>query len=428
MKNFLKSYLPPILICAGIIALVISWGNGEKKRQCETVYGNLRRTAFTVSKCLQGAILVDFRGGVICSVRLGSIMKNIMNESDLKRIALLDKNKVLSDFGTKGPIPETTAADGEELSGNNYFFWHSPPPSVCDSVKKRRGKTDLNFTENQRFLITLDASRANRQIRNSKTRINMIVLLISSVTILLTSLWFYLVRSHKLKNQLSIAHERVERFKEFELAAFGLAHETRHPLGIIRATAQRIVKNGCCTDGRELAEKIIEEADITSSRLGEFMSYAKLKNPEPTQIDAKAFLTSLTELLRPDFEGKEIELNVNVGNHIIEADRDMLQRTTVNLLLNSLAACNSGDKINLNLTKNQQSGCLIVSDTGCGIPEKIKDEIFRPYVTGNKNGHGIGLAIVKKIADEHGWDIKVESEESNGTMFEICGIKIVENG
>ena len=370
---------------------------------------------------------MDFRGGVICSVRLGTIMKSIMEESDLKRIALIENGKVLSSFGEQTRLPDSSPAEGEEIDGNNFFFWHAPPVSVCDSMRRQhKGKTDLNFNQRQRFLIVLDASLANRQIYTGKARTTIIMVLLSSVTLLLTFLWFYLLRSHKLKGELSVVHERVERFKEFELAAFGLAHETRHPLGIIRATAQKIIKDGGCMKGRALAEKIIEEADITSSRLGEFMSYAKLKNPDMTAIEAHQFFTGLTELLKPDFEAKEIQLNVEVGSFMIKADRDMLQRTTINLLLNSLNACNAGDRVTLKL-EGKLNGCLIVTDTGCGIPQGIRDEVFQPYVTGRKNGHGIGLAIVKKIADEHRWNIHVSTKEGCGTTFKICGIKFLES-
>ena len=63
---------------------------------------------------------------------------------------------------------------------------------------------------------------------------------------------------------------------------------------------------------------------------------------------------------------------------------------------------------------------ITVSDTGCGIPKERLEKIWEPlYTFGKKEGTGLGMAIVKKIVEEHGWAINVASEQDKGTVFTI---------
>jgi len=239
-----------------------------------------------------------------------------------------------------------------------------------------------------------------------------------------------LVRNCNLQQELKAAAKRRGQVEELSLAAAGLAHETKNPLGIIRGLAQQIAEDAQNSDdAREKAREIMEEADITVARLGDYMSYAKLRKPELEPIEAEPYLGNVCRLVRQDFENGDIDFAASIDTVTILADPDMLSQVVLNLLVNSQKSTAPGGKVRLFLKETKRKRCsLIVSDTGCGIPAEFLPDIFKPYSSRRSGGYGIGMAIVKKIVEESGWDIAVRSEEGKGAEIEISGIRTVDQG
>ena len=71
---------------------------------------------------------------------------------------------------------------------------------------------------------------------------------------------------------------------------------------------------------------------------------------------------------------------------------------------------------------------LTISDHGSGIPEDLRSDIFKPYKSGRSGGHGLGLAIVQRIVEDHGWEITVDSTADFGTTFTISRIIVSKKG
>ena len=218
-----------------------------------------------------------------------------------------------------------------------------------------------------------------------------------------------------------------ERLEELECAAAGLAHETKNPLGIIHGLAQKLGESPELNDqSRKMVSHIVDEAEVTVARLGNFLAFAKLRNPQIIAEGGKRLLNRLEFALMPDFEEKGVELQFNCDDIQIMTDSEMFSQLCVNLLLNSLHACETGGTVNVELKKAGQGAVLTVQDNGSGInPDKIED-IFKPYISETPGGHGLGLAIVKRIIDDFSWDISVDSEPGRGTVFKIIQIKTAE--
>ena len=101
-------------------------------------------------------------------------------------------------------------------------------------------------------------------------------------------------------------------------------------------------------------------------------------------------------------------------------DKDKIWRVMMNLIGNAKDAMPEGGEVRLRLHMNQQEARLEVEDTGIGIPEKIRDRLFRPFVThGKTRGTGLGLAIVKRIVEAHGGTITFITAEGVGTTFYV---------
>ncbi|MEM8995988.1 MAG: sensor histidine kinase [Acidobacteriota bacterium] len=231
-----------------------------------------------------------------------------------------------------------------------------------------------------------------------------------------------------LVDRLGREQRERERYEELSLAASGLAHETKNPLGIIRGLAQRLATSDAVDPStRRRAGQILDQADRAASRLGDFLSYASLRDPKIDVVDLDALLRYAREVLAPDLEAKEIRCRVETGGAAVLADEEMLLQIVLNLMLNSIAASPRGAKVELLFETGPapggaSTGRLAVVDGGAGIPEDLIEQVRKPYVTGRADGHGLGLALVERLAELHGWRLHIESRVGEGTRVEIDGV------
>ena len=216
-----------------------------------------------------------------------------------------------------------------------------------------------------------------------------------------------------------------KRYEELSLAASGLAHETKNPLDIIRGLAQRLVAAEASPAARRSAGQILDQADLAASRLGDFLTYARLRDPKPEAVAVGSLLRYAAEVLAPDLEAKGIPCRVD-GDAVVQADEEMLLQIVLNLMLNSIAAGAEGDALELGFERDRDAptGRLVVQDHGVGIPPELLDKVRKPYISGRADGHGLGLALVERLAELHGWQLHIESRPGEGTRVEIRGMQI----
>jgi signal transduction histidine kinase len=246
-------------------------------------------------------------------------------------------------------------------------------------------------------------------------------------TFAVTAAWALGIRGRQTLAALDVERARRAHLEELGLAAAGLAHEAKNPLGIILGLAQRIAKSP--SDARrtaEAAEQIVDAADRASARLGEFIHYARIRDPALEALRGPAVVGRVASVLRGDFEAAGVELHAHADELTIRADEDLLVQALVNLLLNALHATSEGGRVSVTLEARGRRARLVVEDTGRGIPEALLADVLKPYVTGREGGHGLGLAVVKRVADQHGWTVSVWSREGEGARFELDGIRTVE--
>ena len=216
-----------------------------------------------------------------------------------------------------------------------------------------------------------------------------------------------------------------EHLEELGLTAAGLAHETKNPIGIMFGLAQRIARHpGDAEEVRNMAEQIQDAADRASGRLGEFLKYSRLREPKIDEQDGQELIKTIVVALSPDFELAGVSLDVETEAFSFKCDKDMITQVLVNLLINSLHACKEGGKVLISLKKIHTKGSLTVKDNGCGISSNLINDIFKPYITGKENGHGLGLAVTKRIIELHEWTIDVASKEGQGTEITVGNIEV----
>ena len=239
--------------------------------------------------------------------------------------------------------------------------------------------------------------------------------------------WRNLAKSSDLQIRLVRASELNSHLKEMNLAAAGLAHETRNPLNIIRGLAHMISKQAeAAAETRQKSREIINEADKVAAQLNEFINYSRPREVRRARLALASVINEVVRTLGYDLEEKKIALQVKGDVLSVEADEQLLRQTLFNLLLNAIQAVDVGGEIQVcSERRGAAEAILEIRDNGPGVPAENRAEIFKPYFTTQKTGTGLGLAVVQQIVLAHGWDIECLSNEPKGALFRISHLKLI---
>ena len=103
----------------------------------------------------------------------------------------------------------------------------------------------------------------------------------------------------------------------------------------------------------------------------------------------------------------------------IGIDPEQIQQVLINIITNAVQAMPEGGKLAIGAGEKGKFLEVEITDTGAGIPEEVRDEVFEPLFTTRAKGIGLGLAVCKSIIDRHGGEIEVKSKVGEGTTFNI---------
>jgi signal transduction histidine kinase len=238
--------------------------------------------------------------------------------------------------------------------------------------------------------------------------------------------WKTFAKSSELQLRLVRASEMNTHLKEMNLAAAGLAHETRNPLNIIRGMAQMISKQReAPPEIQERSRAIVDETDKVTAQLNEFINYSRPREVRRSALALNSVLSEVVRALGYDIEEKKIQIEIKGDQVSIEADEQMLRQVLFNLVLNAIQALDENGAIEIvTQRKGADEAILDVRDNGPGVPLERRAEIFKPYFTTQTKGTGLGLAIVQQIVLAHGWELEVLSNEPRGAIFRIKHLKL----
>jgi signal transduction histidine kinase len=254
-----------------------------------------------------------------------------------------------------------------------------------------------------------------------------IILILATFSVVGSGLaWRNLAKSSELQIRLVRASELNTHLKEMNLAAAGLAHETRNPLNIIRGLAQMISKQPDTAPAIQAkSREIIDEADKVAAQLNEFINYSRPREVHRSVLALGSVVSEVVRALNYDLEEKKTRLQIKGEQLSIEADEQLLRQALFNLLLNAIQAIDEGGEIQVVAEKRSPSEAVLeLRDNGPGVPPERRTEIFKPYFTTQKNGTGLGLAVVQQIVLAHGWEIECFPNEPHGAIFRIAHLKL----
>ncbi len=217
--------------------------------------------------------------------------------------------------------------------------------------------------------------------------------------------------------------EQAERMAALGRLAAGLAHEIRNPLGSIAGSIQLLrTGSGLSDEDRQLCGIVEREAARLNDLVTDMMDLSRPRKPVFSTVDAAGVLRDVAELTSRSGRGvSDVEVVWSSPDHVpVRADSSQLRQLIWNLVRNAVQASSAGDKVHVTLeVDDQQRVQLSVQDEGIGIDEQAKAKLFDAFFTTRTQGTGVGLAVVKRIADDHDFRIDVDSEEGRGATFRV---------
>jgi len=217
-----------------------------------------------------------------------------------------------------------------------------------------------------------------------------------------------------------------ERLSALGLLAAEIAHEIRNPLTVMQMLFHALVETQQMdATAQKDAELISEKMRQMNRILDQVLSFARSSEPIKEPVHAQQLIDDVFLLTRHKLLQQGIEVRSTIAENLppFRADRAQVEQVLLNLILNAAEAMSQGGILRLSAVQEDLNGrphiALGVRDNGQGMsPEQIAN-LFAPFLTYKDSGTGIGLAIVKKIMENHQSKVEVESKLGQGTRFKL---------
>jgi PAS domain S-box-containing protein len=215
-----------------------------------------------------------------------------------------------------------------------------------------------------------------------------------------------------------------EKLAEVGRLSAGIAHEVNNPLSVISYAAQLLLREESLPPSeRELAERIDSEVDRLKALTGSLLSFSRSKGTVKRETDLNEVLHDVLRLVRYELTRHGIWLQEEYAElPAIQADPNKLKQVFINLIMNATHAMSGGGTLGIR-TAAVAGGEVeaAIADTGPGIPEEVREQIFEPFFSTKKEGEGtgLGLYICRNIIAEHEGRLLLETAVGQGTCFRV---------
>ncbi len=212
---------------------------------------------------------------------------------------------------------------------------------------------------------------------------------------------------------------RAERLATAGRMAASFAHEIRNPLSSMRMLAQMLMqKSDLPLSKREQSiGYILEEIERIDVIVKGFMDFARPAALELAPHDLNQALEEVLNFMEANFNHHQIALFKKFDPELppIRFDRDRLKQGFMNIVLNAIEAMSEGGAVEVETSRHENRVQVDVTDSGAGIPAEDLEQLFEPFFTTKVQGTGLGLVNTKRILEQHGGGVTIQSAEGEGT-------------
>jgi signal transduction histidine kinase len=241
---------------------------------------------------------------------------------------------------------------------------------------------------------------------------------------------------NKMSRQLLLTRKKMEEANKKLLQAeklasigrisAGIAHEIRNPLTSVKLNIQKLYQSDNLNDVEKEHLNLSQEGiKYMEKSIKDLLDFTRASELNRAQFSIEQILDESIKMLADSLDLKKIVLEKNYPDESpqVLVDGDKLRQVFLNVLRNAYEAVDEGGKISISVfLLKERPGKKIkveISDNGSGIPEKDRDIIFEIFYTTKTTGIGLGLAIARKILEQHNGSIRVDENMNKETLFEI---------
>lgn len=216
-----------------------------------------------------------------------------------------------------------------------------------------------------------------------------------------------------------------QKFREEFLSI--VSHQLRNPLIAIGWTLNFLLERSEITPKqREALEDIYKQNKNLVDLISDLLVIAKIEKSEQRveKVDLISAIEEITDVIRKDFPRQDIQITGGRGKFLLKVNKNLLYQVLINIITNAVQySYEGGGKVRVEVKRDDGNYIFSCADSGIGIPEEDQKQIFSKLFRASnaneakKSGTGLGLFIVKMLADTFGWKVFFQSKVGEGTTF-----------
>jgi two-component system, sensor histidine kinase FlrB len=214
---------------------------------------------------------------------------------------------------------------------------------------------------------------------------------------------------------------RKNRLADLGQMASHVAHEVRNnlvPVSLYMSLLRRRLSDD--SGSLDILAKIEAGFTALDATVNDLLNFTAHRNPQWQTFLVGDLVNEVCESLEPQLDAQLIDLDVDVPpNTLLTADREMIRRALLNLVLNAIDVMPDGGNLVITSYDSARGFELEVADSGPGLSEEVKRRAFEPFYSTKQNGTGLGLAIVYHVAEAHGGTVTAQNCPEGGAAFTI---------
>jgi signal transduction histidine kinase len=226
------------------------------------------------------------------------------------------------------------------------------------------------------------------------------------------------------RSYAKLAHAQQQLVQGERLAALGelsavVAHEVRNPLGVIfnsLGSLRRLVRP--MGDAKLLFDIVEEESERLNRIVGDLLDFARPSTPQLRPEPLGRVAEDAVAAAVPP-QGIEVVRDLDPALPPVPVDARLVRQALLNLAVNAVQAMPRGGRITVRARREGDAVVVELEDTGPGIPDEVRERIFEPFFTTKASGTGLGLAVVRRIVEGHGGEVRVRTAPGVGTTFAL---------
>jgi two-component system sensor histidine kinase HydH len=228
-----------------------------------------------------------------------------------------------------------------------------------------------------------------------------------------------------LKDQERVKYRRLleaESLAGMGKALAGVAHDMKTPLiaigGFTRLVQKKLKKDDPAYSKLDI---VIGETRCLENMVRQMLDFSRPLELDRSQADINKVIKESIAVVSKASESSKVQIDLHLSNNLppVSFDGTRMKQVLINLLMNAVQASPEGEAVTVTVYQKGGHIGIELSDNGCGIPGKRREEIFAPFFTTKKEGTGLGLPIAKKIIEAHKGHLELLDNPEKGVTFRV---------